>query len=106
MNPSVHANRVARTGFNAVPAKNTPQLVDDEALGKTLVSAPRVARWILPGFDIDALSWAYRGTAQAGDTARRVILAMRQPMHASKTLRVGPALLGVADGVDSFFHCF
>src|SRR5689334_19067494 len=58
----VHANRVARAGFDAVPAEDAAQLVDHEALREALVAAAGIALGVLAGFDVDALRRA-RGRA-------------------------------------------
>src|SRR5580704_5404500 len=102
MRARVHSNRVARTRLDAVAAEDAPKLVDHEFHGVTLVTSSLVPLGVLPGVDEDALRGARRGTAQARDAPRAPVVALSEPVHPAKAVRVRALLLGVADGADAF----
>src|SRR4051812_30009509 len=67
----VHADGVARAGFDAEAAEDAAELVDDEALREALVTPARIPFGVLAHFDVDALGRARRRAAEARDATGR-----------------------------------
>ena len=94
MGSGIHANRIARTSFDTVTAINTPQRVDFVANRKFFY---RIVR-IFSGLDIDAFRRTRRGTEKTSSALHRAVLFQRQPMAATKGIRIRRALFGVLHG--------
>src|SRR6478609_1100586 len=69
VNASVHANGVARTGFNTEATEDAAQFVDHEALGVTLKAFPLLVSAVITCLNMNALRGAGGGATQARHTA-------------------------------------
>jgi hypothetical protein len=102
MHASVHTNGITRTSFDAVPAEDATEFVDDEALRVLLVTFTLLVSGIISGLNVNALRRTSRRATEAGHTTWRPIRTLCQTMDTSKTLRVGAFLFRIADRIDPF----
>src|ERR1019366_10453749 len=85
----------------AIAAEDAPELVDDERDRVALVASSLVPLGVLAGVDVDALSRACGGAAEAGDAAHAPVGPSGQAVDAAEALGGRALLLRVRDGRDA-----
>jgi len=79
-------DRIRRTGFHAVSAKNAAVVIDVVDLGITLGAADPLLSRVLCRLDIDAIGWAVGCAKKTRHALLQAILIALQNMHAAKPL--------------------
>ncbi len=77
-------NRVGRASLHAIPAKNTPVVIDVVDLGVALGSAYAMFSGVVGGFDINAIRGTVGGTQEASYAFLQSIFVALQHVSAAK----------------------